>query len=124
MRPRQAYRGADQRPVFVLDLAVKLGAQPGGGDWRSIPADRGVRLRLFDGGKLCRGELLATGLKCGFAALVDLAFHLLDQDRKARFGVARDVEVDLLIAAEILIVGLHVEAAGAKRDDLGGLLVS
>src|ERR1700756_345078 len=49
VRPGQAQRGTDQRPVLILDLVIEFGAQPGRTDRTRIPADGGVRLRLLDG---------------------------------------------------------------------------
>src|SRR5258708_21117062 len=104
MRPCQANRGADQRPILVLDLVVEFGAEPGGRDRTGIPADRRVRLRLLDRGELGRGEFLAAGLEGGFAALVDAALHLLDQDRQACFPTAPRLPVRLLADADIMVL--------------------
>ena len=123
MHPAVADRGADHRPVLVLDLVVDLGAHPRGGDRACIPADRGVGLRLLDHGEMRLGELFAAVVEGRLAAVVDQALDRLGEHRQRGFAVAGDVEIDVLPAAEILIVGFQIQVAHAERDDLGARLV-
>src|SRR5690349_8720910 len=63
------------------------------------------------------GELLAAPGKKLLMAVIDEAFDRFGQRRQRRLAVAGDGEIDILPAAEILIIGLEVEIAHAERDD-------
>ena len=69
----------------------------------------------------CR-KLLAARLEGRLAAGIDLALHRFGERRQRGFAVAGDVEIDILAAAEILIVGFQIKIAHAERDDLGARL--
>ena len=77
---------------------------------------------LLDHGEMRRRELLAARVERGFAAVVGQPLHRFGERRQRRFGVAGDIEIDILPAAEILIIGLQIKVARAERDELGARL--
>ena len=119
MRPAQSNRSPNQRPVLVLDLVVNLGAHARGRDRARIPSDRRVGFRLLDHRQMGGGELLAAGGAGRLAAFVHEVLHRLGQHGQRRLAIACDVEIDILPAAKILIIGFQVEIAHAKGDDFG-----
>jgi len=84
MRPGEANRGADKRPVLVPDLAIELGAKSCGRDRACVPPDGGGGFRLVEGGEMRGGQLLAARLECRFLALVDLLLDLAVARKCAR----------------------------------------
>jgi len=76
-----------------------------------MPAKRRIRFRLLDHRLMGGRELLAARVVGGLAGRIDEAFHRLDQQRKACLTVTRNREVDILIASEVLIIGLHIRVA-------------
>src|SRR5437773_12500175 len=108
----------DQRPVFSLDLSVKLRAHARRRDRARVPADGRVRFCLFARRVMRLRELLAARLEGGLAARVGESLDLFGQRRQARLAVARDRQVDFVAAPEVPVIGLHVKIAAAERDDL------
>ncbi len=121
-RPIVAGRGADQRPILVLDLVVDLHAHAGNRDRARIPAHGRIRAHPLQRRQPQPRKLLAARLVGRFAAVVEEPLHRFGERRQRRLAVAGDGEVEILVAREVLIVGLEVEIAGPERDDLGTLL--
>ncbi len=65
-----------------------------------------------------RRELLAALVECAPSAGIDEPLYHLSQRGQRSFAIAGNVEVHILEAAEILIIGLQVEIADAERNDL------
>ena len=69
-----------------------------------------------------RSKFFAARFERRLAAGIDLALDRFGERRQRGFAVAGDVEIDILEAAEILIIRFQIKIADTKRDDLGARL--
>ena len=80
---------------------------------------------LFDSSTIAilqRSNFFAARFEGRFAAGIDLALDRFGERRQRGFAVAGDVEIDILEAAEILIIRFQIKIADTERDDLGARL--
>jgi hypothetical protein len=86
------------------------------------PQPGGVALRFLDHGEMQRSKFFAARFEGRLAAGIDLALDRFGEHGQRGFAVAGDVEINILEAAEILIIRFQIKIADTERDHLGARL--
>ena len=114
--PTEMMENRHNRPVLVLDLCPKFGAQARRADRTRIPCVGCLFSRRFQRHIMRRCELGPSILERPLAFQSDLALGFLHQRRQRSFRVGRNGQIDFGEAVEFLIVGFGVKIAGGNTD--------